>query len=455
MAEDKKNELQFQYYGIEFKILTDVNISTKDIQSFSIVRAPMHKSSAFAILTCAIDKISYIVIEDNIRQNKTMLCEVHISKVDHEKVVKGDSTRREEIKHLMTKTYYIDFCKAIPESSIGKNQDSLMPIINFFLVNPAIWYLSNRKRYNFLFANKTAMECLTEIEASISKDYKDTFNFKDFKIGIEPNKYKYEQILARSSNDLSVPINIINNYKPINQPSYYFFDDFYYTDTLTSNFIPVFFVNLTKQTGFQKLDVSDNKWRDFFVFNKCKNVMPVRDSSNFFKNDSKQEHVVKVDSNNKLIFQENKSKSSIPNFKGKNEKEKDTLDYGRYSFTQSFSFQQEVKDKANDVVKVYAPEKNSHDSAIDRYNICSDFYRNQIHAICTFEAERSFIDLLQFNRCYNLDASDVSDFAHVPIMIVNTFYKINNPDKFYRHSVKYQTIQFKPSVKDGPTLSNA
>lgn len=452
-SDDEKNKLEYQYYGIEFKVAGFM--STINIQSYSIIRAPIHKIATFAIVTCEVDNDTYVHIENEIRQNKTVTCTVRVSRVDGHKVKPDDSTQREEIKTLFTKTYYLDYCKSIYESSQSKVQRSLVPVVNFFLVNPSIWYLSNRKRYNALYKNVPAVGALGAIEGWISGDYKDTFNFNDFKIGINPNGYVYEHILARSVNDLMAPINIINTYKVLNEPSYYFFDDFYYTDTLTTNFIPVYFVNLTKQNSFQKLDISDRKWKDFFLYNHPVSILPVTDKANFFSNGSKVEHIIQVDSNQTWKFEPNPSPSSIPNFAGTNTGGSEELNFQRYKFTQSFSFQSEVKGMPNDMIRVYAPEKDSHGSANARYSACSNFYRNQAHAICTFEAERAFIDLLQFNRIYNLEANDTSDFSHIPINIVNTFYKINAPDKFYRHSVKYQTLQFKPNSPDGNPLAEA
>ena len=238
MADENEN-LEYQAYGIHFKIVTDNLAESNDIQSVSIVRAPLHKTATFTILTCAIDNDSYIKIEEKIRQNIQIVCSLTISRVDKDKSPGPDSTEKSIIKTLFTKTYYVDFCKPVNKNTHGPIT-SLVPLVNFFLVNPSIWQLSNRKRYNALYENVTAMGALGAIEGWIQSDYDDTFNFNDFKIGITPNSYVYEQILARSSNDLQATINIIKNYKPTNDPTYYFFDDFYYVENLTTNFIPVF-----------------------------------------------------------------------------------------------------------------------------------------------------------------------------------------------------------------------
>ena len=447
----ENNKLEYQYYGIEFKIVTDNLLSTKDIQSFTVIRAPLHKASTFAILNCVVDKDTYSQVEKYIRENKTVICEVIINKIDRNKSNGTVSGEKDIIKQLMKKTYYIDYCKAIsPESkdSEFKQHQSVMPVINFFLVNPALWYLSNRKRYNLLTENKTAYETLEEIEKTLMSDYKDTFNFKDFRIGIEPNKYKYEHILVRSANDLIIPNTIVKSYKVIDQPSYYFFDDFYYSDTLTKNFIPVFFVNLTDPSKFRKIDISDNQWIDLSMYNLATSIMPITDRSNFFQNPDKVAHMLKIDSNNVKVFEFNKNKSKIPNYIGKNEKENEKSDYKRYQYSQEFTFQHEEKENANDLLKLYAPEKGSHNSAVTRYNICSEFYRNQVHAICTFKADKAFIDTIQFNRIYNLDLNNPDDYGHIPISIVNSFQKVNTTEMFYTHSVKYQTLQFKPTKAD-------
>ena len=71
-----------------------------------------------------------------------------------------------------------------------------------------------------------------------------------------------------------------------------------------------------------------------------------------------------------------------------------------------------------------------------------------MHAICTFKADKAFIDTIQFNRIYNLDLNNPDDYGHIPISIVNSFQKVNTTEMFYTHSVKYQTLQFKPTKAD-------
>ena len=109
----ENNKLEYQYYGIEFKIVTDNLLSTKDIQSFTVIRAPLHKASTFAILNCVVDKDTYSQVEKYIRENKTVICEVIINKIDRNKSNGTVSGEKDIIKQLMKKTYYIDYCKAI------------------------------------------------------------------------------------------------------------------------------------------------------------------------------------------------------------------------------------------------------------------------------------------------------------------------------------------------------
>lgn len=450
MAEDNKSELNYQFYSISFKIITDNLLNTNDLQAFYAIRTPLHKVSSFAIITCAIENSLYVTIENYIRLNMTVMCEITLNLVDHTKNVPGTSAEKQIVKELFKKTYYLDYCKLVGTDPAIKNNRSLMPVVNFFLINPAIWYLSTHKMYNMLFENKTAMQVLEEIEKAISLDFKDTFNFKDYRLGVEANKYKYEQLLVRAANDLLTPINIIKNYKVINKFSYYFFDDFYYTSNLKSNLIPVFFIALDRKTPFNKIDINGEQYKDFVSSTKLVEITPITDKYDFFKNDTKKNHLISADNNNEWKFTFNKEKSKIPVFTGKNKSDKNKdEDFGRLQYQQDFTFQQTEKSNGNDILKIYSPERGSPDSSLERFSLCSDLYRNQLLSICNFESDNVFIDLLQFNCIYNLEANNISDFSHVPINIVNIFYKRSVSEKIYRHSAKFQTLQFKPTSVDG------
>jgi len=455
MAEGPQSELNYHFYSINFKIITDNLLNTNDLQAFYAIRTPLHKVSSFSIITCAIENSLFTVIENYIKLNMTVICEVSIGLVDHTKNVVGSSSEKQIIKELLKKTYYLDYCKLVNIDPAVKNNRNLMPVVNFFLVNPAIWYLSTHKMYNILFENKTSMQVLEEVEKLISLDFKDTFNFKDYRLGIEPNKYKYEQLLVRSANDLLTPINIIKNYKPINKFSYYFFDDFYYTSELKTNLIPVFFIALDRKTPFNQIDVNGPQYKDFTSSTKLTSSSAITDKYDFFKNDAKKNNLIKTDNNNEWNFTLNKEKSKIPVFTGKNENDKKKEEnFGRFQYQQDFTFQQVEKDSATDILKIYSPERGENDSSLERFSLCSDLYRNQLLSICNFESENLFIDFLQFNRIYNLEIDNVSNFSHVPIGIVNIFYKRSVSEKIYRHTAKFQTLQFKPTNIDGDLVGS-
>jgi len=455
MAEKEEELLKYQYYGITFTIITDNLLTTKDIQTFNIIRSPLHKIASFAILTCALESSLYTVIESYIRLNKVLLCEVTLNLVDKEKPVENDSTERKIIKELLKKTYHITYCKSAEINFRSGHRKSLMPLINFFLINPTILYLSNRQNYNLLLENTTSIQALESIEALITKDFKDTFNFKDFRLGITPNKYKYEHILIRSCSDIIAPMLVIKNYKVINEFSFYFFDDFYYTDIMQPGHIAVHFICLDKKTPFKQIDISSNKYKDFLASSHLIKSVPISDKNNFFSNESKKSHIVKVDNNGEWEFIFNKEKSTNPQFIGKNKDDKSEKDFKRNSYSKEFSFQEIERKNGTDLLRLYSPERgDKENNCLSRFLKCSDLYRNQLMSICDFEANSVFLDMLQFNCCYNMELNNISDYSHVPINIVNTFSRAENSSKYYIHKAKFQTLQFKPSVADGLLINN-
>jgi hypothetical protein len=455
MAESQDKDLEYQYYGINFKIITDKLLDTNDIQEFTVIRSPLHKLASFAILTCAVANEIYVNLESYIRLNQVVLCELTLNEVDNTKNIPAVPSEKQIIRQLVKKTYYLDYCKMSSDNAKHPEHKSLMPVVNFFLINPSIWFLYTRRNYNILLENVTALEALDQVEAAITTDFKNTFNFKDYRLGIESNKnkYKYEQLLIRAASDIIAPVNIIKNYKVINGFSFYFFDDFYYTDDLKSNLIPVFFINLNPKTPYKKVDVLDKKYKDLITNSKLISSIPITDKHNFFKNEDKKDHVINLDSNGEWKFTFNKEKGKLPKFSGTNKKIKDETKYARDQYSQDYSFLYEPSKGATDVIKLYSPERGDVSNSVDRYFLCSDLFRNQLLSINTFKADSIFFDLLQFDRIYNLEMNNVNDFSHVLVAIINQFHRKSTNEHVYKHSARFQTLQFKPNKIDGMIIS--
>ena len=431
------NTVGQQYYSIVLKI-PGYKFNSEDILNMYFIRAPLQKISTLTYLTCPIPMDMFNILNKDLETNKFNRCVIEIWTVDIKKPIKGNSFKKTKLKMLVKKTYILNNLTALTEFSNSQFQNSAIPIAQFRLINEALFYLQKHSRYNTSNHNITAYKCLQNYNDQLKIELGDALEFIENIPKKHINNYQYETITAQGYNDIILPFYIIKNYKVLNTHSYYFFDDFYY-DVDSKKDITVFFNSLTLDNQYKKINITDNKYNEFQGSLQILKREPIIDSLDFFDNPSKVYNLYIETFNGEIVFNRAKE-SQVPNLKVKDKNSKSKQDNARFNVSNTFDIRDKKQIGGNALVRLYTPDNI--ENAKLRFANYSDLIRNQMNSIWSCSSNNCFIDVIQFNKVYNLDANDIGNYNFLPIMIINKFSREENDEQYMRHSVKFQAIKF-------------
>jgi hypothetical protein len=354
-----------------------------------------------------------------------------------------DPRERRKVKLLVKKNLTITNCVKLQEYNENSYGSSDLPVVRFELKTSLVFYLATHRRYNRQFFNVTAFDALQKLEENIKSELKDGIHF-NFKYVPKPviNKHIYESVLITGKCDLFSPLHILENYKLAQVPTYYFYDDFYYDDKMKSEGTCVFTIAKVNQDQFTKLDITDKKYVDFVQsFDPTPLIHQLVDKTRFFDNPTSQYNFL-LRTKNQLVQFSQELQSKVATSKTVGTFKNDPKDYDRFDSTQFENIATQIKKGANNLLRLYAPDTK--ENALERFEKTSNLFREQYQAIYTFKNCKTFFDVLQFNRIFNLDITDLKNFNYLPIGIINRFHKLNSPENIYTHTCSFQMLKFKP-----------
>ena len=428
------NTVSQQYYTVVFKI-PDYKVDTEDILNLYYARIPLQRTATLCYLTVSVPIEIYNIIHNNLEKNIFAKCFLEIWTVD---IHKNDGGKKTKLKRVIQKNYLVSKIKSLDEFNLSKFENSPLFITQITLVNEVIFYLEKSKRYSGSVHNITAYEALQGYNKIITKEFGDGVEFME-NIPIKYiNKFKYETITMQGYNDLILPFYIIKNYKALQILSYYFFDDFYYENDSKKD-ITVFFNTITNDNQYKKINVMDTSYSEFQTSLQILKREAIIDTTNFFSNDTKVPNLFIETFDGQTIFERAKE-SFVPSLKIKESVVKGIEDLSRFNVKNSFQLTAKLQQQANSLVNLYTPDTIEY--AKLRFQNYSDLIRNKISSIWTFSSDNCFIDVIQFNKVYNLDSSDAGNYNFLPISIINKFSREDNNSSYLRSSVKFQAIKF-------------
>lgn len=412
---------------VEFPTLD--SYKSKEVNSLYVFRLPITKTASFSLLSIPLKYSVYATLKtavqyaDHFSTYPKIFINFYLSE---EKVGEREG---DENKLIAKKSYRILKIKNIEEEKTGVNK----PVVNLYIVNDSLWYLNNTTSFNDIGEDTTGVKFLEKYEKFINEIYTGFFNFK--KNIEEKNEYEYEQIFLKSDNDLKFPTHLINNYKLTNVFSYYFFDDFK-LDGESDKDVNCLFVSLSNKELFKKIDIFDKKYRDhqsnfkqitsiilkdyFQIFNKKDPVINLKDKDQRFKKEDENETEPVVISKSKEIKEE-----IIPGRK-----------------IGSGEFDSEIEEKSpTKSIDIYCPD--NFELGLKRIELMKNVINKKFDTIEFFELYNCHVDLIQFDRIYNLNFSDRDLFLFLPISIVNIFRKKEMNQYLCDHTAKFQCLKFK------------
>jgi len=406
------------------------NEEMNDIQSFVIYRCCITKTASFAVLKLNLKLQNYLLLEDDIRNSTFPIIPLDIYEVDsknREKTKLGERT-----KHFCTKHY-----KVIQiQNNEPLRMDAAYLSCNLYLTNPILHYLNTNNSFNQILQATTALDAINSFESFLSSTYGDTaFEFKHIGESYQINKYIYEQILTRNENDLIIPLTLIQNCKPFNSYSFYFFDDFRLDQDSKAD-ITCYLINIGNKDNFERRDITDDKYID--VVSQLKNISICNITDSF--NELSQSNPSIVVEGRNINYASSKAVGNVEVPSVKVETFKETIISGR-TINAIYSTISTQSKKPTEKTILYAPDNI--DTAISRYKTVSTQLREEIHSINVYQAQKCGFDVFQFGIMYNVQFHNKSSFTFTPLSIINIFTRETGPAPILQHNTEVQFLNFK------------
>lgn len=200
-----------------YEIVVEIaHMSVRDINFCAFVRAPMVKQAGFAVLQLHLSQLMIRQMQSDIGKSYYPSVTVNIyvnNEIDDDKM---------DLLYVRTfKCIKLDM-----EGVLRFEEDR--EHVKLLLVHPTILYLANHNTFNKIFLDTTAYSVLKAYEGFLESTFGKIWQFNH--LGINANQYIYEQLLTRSTNDLSIPDYLTYIYKMSNSFCFYFYDPFYIKD---------------------------------------------------------------------------------------------------------------------------------------------------------------------------------------------------------------------------------
>jgi hypothetical protein len=414
-------------YEIEVKVYGE---KINDVNSFVVFRCPISYTSSFSVLDISVEMSNYVVLDNDIRKHEWPEISLELFLVDPTKSdakIVGERIRKLGTKQYIAINMYTNETPVWDAKYIG---------ISLILVNPVLYYLNNTNSYNVILEDITPLGIINQFEGHLKSTYgSKTFDFKKVGESVKKNNYNYEQILVRLENDLIIPSWIIQNYKPFNTFSFYFFDDFYIDEKAKSD-ITAHLINLGDKEVFTKRDITKKKYIDVFMANKEIDTDILSDVFN----ELKQKNPSKIIRGSDMQFKFKKAtgSSSVPksNSSGSSQEIEPGRKIKEVKVTSS-----KTSGKPTEETLLYASDDLK--KSLDRLEIVQKQISEEIEAVYRYYLRDAHLDFFNFGFMYNIKIATAKEYLYTPISIVNTFVRETGPGPLLTHNCHYQMIKFK------------
>jgi len=396
-----------------------------DVLHLCFVRTPLLKQSSYAILRITLSPILIQQMVNDLTNNIYQDFSIEIYSID-------ESSDNKPFKTLFNKLFKVLFVKSLEPLKFDKQTCQCYIV----LANPFIHYMSTTNTYNTILEGMTGYEAIKEFENFIKDTHSDIFTFNHIATKSEVNDYKYEQLLIKAPNDLSVPLYIINTFKPFNSFNFYFFDDFYLSDNSDKE-IACHYLNLFDINQIQTFDIS--QWADINSSTKKLSQFPISDQS---LNLDKMNQTFTV-TNREIKYNTLKStKSEIIKHSQAANIISEKLVEDRIVKVGEFidPIQKNNFSQSSQHANIYSPDEP--ERALYRFDFLKEYYMKKLDIIQVYETTNSLPDWCQFGKRYNMDAEDSGGYLYTPINIINMFIRANIKENYCTHLVRYSMLKF-------------
>lgn len=397
-----------------------------DITYCAFIRTPIVKQSSFTIIQLYLPQIQARQLQSDIGRNEFPRFALNIYVYDE--------PDNDQMSQLYNRT--LECVRIYTEDFIRFEEDRIHATL--ILVEPIVHYISNHNTFNRIFEDKSAPQVLDEYEDFLIDIFGGGFQFNHL---YDANDYVYEQILTRSTSDISIPDYLINVYKLSNSFCYYFFDHFYIKRDATSEVV-CHCISLEDVEKFKQEDV--NVFLDKKMTLNPIGMRNITDINEKFQ--GKIGHrIINHDKEMKAFYQKEPQEVDV-------EKKKDPIDSPlllikkgirnpcrqvQIMFEKGFSTSEVVSSATS---TIYSPDDV--DLGTERYENAKGMMENML-GFYQYEVSNCIPDFIQFGYSYNLEQDNPYAYVYTPISIVNIFARKNQKEHWMYHLTKSQFIRYK------------
>lgn len=434
---------------------------TNDVTSIQIIRNSLEKLASITVITLPLELAAYQGLELMLKQKKYPKVYVEYQQVDPKKPISQYARNYTVLNTFHNKKYRCVQMKQLEHPS-GPARNIMVHLI---LSNEIVFYLSNSHRYNKVFYNKTLQWIFYYIDQNdlpnsgyqgfLRMFGKNSRNQNSIWLKAQfpddfVNKFKYEQVLIKTHNDLHVIKYLMDTYKYTSYPSFIFFDDFYLpTPNREIELMAIMLMHSSHPANlrsYAKFNIHQKFFAEALDSLKMLSNAVINDHRETinYKEDEQESNIL-INTPGDFIHMSKKldKKYEMPigtQTKATGYTAKDELLYTKFKDSPVFDPATTPQLQANQSVRTFTVD--THDAQKLRMENCQLLLNKEIEGFYTFESNRIHFDAIQFERRYNFDLSDKENFSFVPVIIVNTFTRRDNKDTLLRHSCRFQCIRY-------------
>ena len=300
------------------------------------------------------------------------------------------------------------------------------------LVHPILYYMGTTNTYNIIENNVTAYQALKNYESWISGNYGNVFDFRHFGASDNKNDYQYEQILIKTANDTNVPSYIIDTYKPTNNFTYYYFDNFAF-DEKSKNEIVCYYMNILKLKNQKSQKIEEFPDKDRLT--KIIREIPFADVSKKYDKDG---HVPVFVNYNMRYAHKKLPTSKIPSKKSSTQTV-DLADGRTVNVSKDGNVSSRTIPQSTTYSRIYVPDNPK--NAQKRYETNQEIAKEHIKRFIVTETSNALPDYPSFGNKYDIEKT--GNYDYTPIAISNIFIRKADKEHFAQLINRATFIQFK------------
>jgi len=421
MADDIENPAKVKF---EITLLSSDDTNYSDIHYVAFMRTPIIKMASYCIVQINLPIVIISQLQKQLAANFFDIWNMIIYTVDE---LETDN----ELELIFDKYFTILSIEEVEPFDLHKTE----AVVKLILVNPIFHALETSTSFNEIITESSAYDAIKQYESFIDKTYGECY-YNHVGTNEMLNKFKYEQIfIPPTINTLNVPKYIINTYKPFHSYSFYFFDDFYFSDEVDKE-ITCHFLNFADiNNQFPDYEIDD--YLDNQRLTRFLKTISFTDPEKFL---DRGENISNIYTFQNMFLDFVKGVASLePKLNMQTKEEINIIDKKEEIVSSQIEYSKTKTSVRSQVI--YTPD--SKENAEKRIKIAKELMFEKFEKLQIWESEDCLPYWLQFGYLYNIDKNNPEDFLYTPINIINIFRRTEQKGQltYCSHMSKYLMLK--------------